>query len=57
MPCLIWKKEREINKNKKEVVIYADDGVDYQNVSAYADLTRPVKNKDAIKIYWKDLEN
>ncbi|MEM0465069.1 MAG: hypothetical protein QXW97_00005, partial [Candidatus Pacearchaeota archaeon] len=48
------KEEKIINNYTKEVKIYTENNIDYENVTAYTNLTKIVKNKENIKIFWKE---
>jgi hypothetical protein len=48
------KKEREISKTKKEVVISAPDYLGYENVSAWTNVSEFAKSKEEFKVFWKE---
>jgi hypothetical protein len=49
------KTEQEMgNKNKKEVVVYSDDGVEYENVTAFTEIMEVTNKKENIRVYWKE---
>ncbi|MGD9276790.1 MAG: hypothetical protein PVJ67_06485, partial [Candidatus Pacearchaeota archaeon] len=46
--------EKALGENKKEVVVSADDSLGYENVLVSTNLSGLVKDKNKIKIFWKE---
>ncbi|MFA5856930.1 MAG: DNRLRE domain-containing protein [Candidatus Pacearchaeota archaeon] len=46
--------EKSLSKSGKEVIISSQDDVKYENVTAYTEIERKIKNKGDIRIFWKE---